>query len=189
MRWSVFILTAYVALLLQAGLGNLLVYGETDVTPSFLLIVGVFVGMWAPPQTVAWAMLSLGLITDLTRGYPIGSSQMVYLIGPASLGYLLGAMAICQLRSMVFRDSALALAVMVLLVGILVHLGTIATLTVRGWPWLPGEPIVDFSATRALVEAFKALLYTTAVALPVGFVLQRSSPLWRFEPAKPKRGR
>jgi len=189
MRWSVFILTAYVALLLQAGLGNLLAYGDSAVTPSFLLILGVFIGMWAPPQTVAWAMLILGLLTDLTHAYPIGDTQMVWLIGPASLGYLLGAMAICQLRSMVFRDSALALAVMVFMVGILVHLAAIALLAIRGWPWLPGEPIIGYSATHALFEAFKQLLYTTAFALPVGYVLQRSSPLWRFEPAKPKRGR
>jgi hypothetical protein len=189
MRWSVFILTAYVALLLQAGLANLLAYGDSAVTPSFLLILGVFVGMWAPPRTVAWAMLVLGLLTDLTHAYPIGDVQMIYLVGPASLGYLLGATAVCQLRSMVFRDSALALMVMVFLVGILVHLAAIALLTIRGWPWIPGEPIAGYSQTHALVEAFKQLLYTTLLALPVGYVLQRTSALWRFEPAKPKRGR
>lgn len=181
-RWTVFIIFTYLFLGLQVGLMPLLEY--RGVTPSLLLILGVYVGLFAPPITVGWSMLMLGLLTDLTVWYEGADQSVVWLIGPASLGFLGGAFAVLQLRSLVFRDSPLAVVLLVFFVGIFVHLVTVALLTARGLPVPLGEPMAAWSAADELYHRFRQLLYSTLLAFPLAMLLLRSESLWAFQPGK-----
>ena len=182
MNWLVFALVAYLMLALEAGLRTLLgIAGPDGAYPSFILILAVYVGLLAPSQVVPWAMLVLGLLTDLQAG-PVPEAAI---IGPAALGYLLGAYVIMQLRLLVFRESVITLAALILATGIFIQLVVVGLYTMRGLPWLTAEPIAGWSAADQLVRRFFILLYSTAVAVPIGALLLRSTPLWGF----PSRGR
>ena len=181
MRWSVFLIFAYLCLALEVGLDTLLHYN--GVAPSFVLILAVFVGLAAPQMTVIWCMLVLGLLTDLTRSHATAQQQVLWLVGPATLGYLCAGFVMLQLRSLVLRDSLISLAVMVFVAGLFARLVTVAVLTLRGLSWFAADPVVNGSADL-LVKSFGELVYSAIVALPVGMALMRSRPLWGFASSK-----
>lgn len=171
MNWLIFSIAAYFGYALDTGLRVLL--SAKGVSPSFLLILAVYIGMLAPGRTVIWAYLAIGLLTDLQALY----TAEVTVIGPAALGYLLGAYAVLQLRGLVFRESIITLSVLSFAVGIFIHLTMLATLKFRAV--VTGEPML-VSAADALVQGFLHLLYTAAVAVPVGAILLRTTPMWGF---------
>ncbi len=172
MRWPVFAFLAFLLLVLQEGLGTLWSVGGHS--PSLLMVLMVFVSLWAPSLTGAYAALALGLLTDLSQPvYPAGQATDVALIGPACLGYLTGAYVTQQLRGMVFRHSPLVIGVMVLIAGAFVHLVVLAILTARGLPWLAAQPVAGWHAADQLVARFFDLLYTAGVGVVLGAVLVR----------------
>lgn len=173
MNWFIFALTTYVLLVLQIGCRSLLVVDGAY--PQLPLILLVFVGLSAPSRVLGWSAVVLGLLLDLQPG-PIAPP----IIGPHAMGYLAGAFVVVQLRNLLFRESVIAFAALVLLVGIGTELVTIAIYTMRGWPWPLGEPLAHWSATGALVHGFFSVLYTTVAAVPVGWLLMRSSGVWGF---------
>lgn len=182
MNWIVFAITAYVALALEVALEPLLVLpGPTGVTPSLVLVLAVYIGLMAPGAVVPWALLVLGILADLLPG-PI---QGATLLGPTALAYLVGAFALLQLRTLVFRESIITMAALTFGAGIFIQLTIIAILTMRGLPFLTAQPVPEWDAATQLVQRFFALLYSAAVALPLGAVLIKSTPLWGF----PTRGR
>jgi cell shape-determining protein MreD len=185
MNWILLALMSYLALLAETGLRSVWLISlpwTGDISPSLLLILLVFVGLHAPGWAVAWTALGLGLLTDLQPGPMPGA----VLVGPGTLGFLAGGYALLQLRTMVFRESLFAFTTLVLIAGVFVHLVTVAMLSLRLLPWPLGEPIPGFSAPDQLVHRFFELLYTTALAMPVGLVLFRSTHLWHF-PGKGKK--
>ncbi len=185
MRWPVFGIVAYVWLFLEEGTRTLLAIGQ--ITPSFLLILMVFIGLWAPPLTAAWAAIILGLMTDLTTPIqPANYPADVALIGPACLGYLVGVYVTIQLRMMVFRDSPLAVGVLVFLAGMFAQLVIVAVLTMRGLPWLTAQPVQGWSAADQLVHRFLVLLYTAALTIPMGYLLLRLQWMFGFAPGTGK---
>lgn len=178
MNWFLFAIFAYVMLALEVGLAGLLGFQGASgaVTPSFVLILAVYIGMLAPTSVVPWAMLILGLLVDLQPG-PV---QDAVVVGPMALGYLTGAFAVLQLRALVFRESVISLAAMIFGVGVFVHLVAVALLTMRGLPWTLAEPIAGWNAADQLVHRFLHLLYTAGMALPIGAILFKITPLWHF---------
>ncbi|MEX2671184.1 MAG: hypothetical protein WD294_03625 [Phycisphaeraceae bacterium] len=174
MNWLIFIIAAYVLLALESGLRMLLQVG--GVAPSFVLVLALYVGLMAPSAVVPWAFLILGLLVDLQPG-PVRDGT---LIGPMALGYLAGSYVVLQLRTLVFRESVLALAVLVLVVGIFIQLVYVALLTMRGMGMLTAEPIMGWSAPDQLAQRFMMLLYSAVVAVPLGFVLFRTASAWGF---------
>jgi rod shape-determining protein MreD len=181
MNWLVFTLSAYVFLLLQAGLKPLLGIPDAQgVSPNFLLILAVYVGLMAPARTVAWGMLALGVIANLLPG-PVPAGPI---LGPEALGYLAGAFAVLQLRTLVFRESVVSLSIMVFVVGIFIQLVTVALYTARGLPFLLGDPVSAWSASDELVHRFLELIYSAAVAVPVGAVLIRLAGAFNFIPGQ-----
>jgi len=177
MNWLVFAITSYIFLLLQVGLTPLLgIPDARGVSPDFLLILAVYIGLLAPTKTVAWGMLTLGILANLLPGpEPTGP-----ILGPEALGYLAGAFAILQLRTLVFRESVLSLVIMVFVVGIFIQLVTVALYTGRGLPFLLGSPIPHWSASDQLVHRFLELLYSVVIAIPLGIVLIRLKPAFNF---------
>lgn len=178
MNWLVFAISAFACLLVERATEGLNPFRGYEVYPSLLLVLLVFVGLQAQPMTVAWAGLALGLLVDLM--YPGGGDAPAAVLGPAALGYLVGAYAVIQLRTLLFRDSTLTLAIMVFAVGIFVNLVEVAVYSFRQIEFLAGADIPGWSATDQLVKRFLRLVYSTIVAVPVGYLLLKTQPLWQF---------
>tara|TARA_R110002111_G_scaffold34314_2_gene68311 strand:- start:225 stop:785 length:561 start_codon:yes stop_codon:yes gene_type:complete len=179
MNWLLFAITSYVFLLLQIGLKPLLgVPDAYGASPNFLLILAVFIGLSAQSKTVAWGMLTLGIVANLIPGpEPTGT-----ILGPVALGYLAGAFAVLQLRTLVFRESVVSLAILVFVVGIIIQLVTVALYTGRGLPIFLDQPIPNWSAIDELFQRFWELLYSAIAAVPLGFILMRLQPSFNFTP-------
>ncbi len=179
MNWLIFSLTAYLVLALEKGFRALWgIPDETGVTPSLTLILMVFIGLSAAPMSVAWAALILGVLVDLQP-----TTGAIAILGPAAIGYLVGAYAVVQLRNLLFRESILTLAIMVFAVGLFVNLTEVAIYSFRGLSFLAADPMPEWSAFDELARRFVALLYSAVVALPMGWLLFKLQPLWGFGPA------
>ena len=178
MRWPVFFLFVYLAMAFEQGLGNLLEIKR--VNPSFLLIVGAFIAISAPPKAVVWSSLTLGLLSDLIHPLQLAGLADVTIIGPSCIGYLAGGYVAVQLRGLMFRDSPLTIGLMVVAMGTFAHLIIVVALTVRGLPFMPGDPVIGWHAADQLLRRFFILMYTAVLALPIGFALLRTDSLWGF---------
>ena len=170
MNWLVFSIFSAAALVFEVGLRPLWHIGPAS--PSLLLILAVFVALAAPPVTVYWAMLVIGLLMDASSSAPPA------LVGPAALGCLAGGYLALQLRPIFYRESPLPLAVCVGIVGVFVLLVVTALLTVRAISFLGGMP--GWDPADYLLNHFLSLLYSAVVALPLGWLLKRTRSLWRF---------
>ncbi len=195
MRWSIFAIFAYLALVLQSAVPILLEVRGWDISPepSVVLILMIFIAMAAPQNIVLWSALILGLLVDLTQPLPIVTTLQemrdVAIPGPHAIGYVTGAYAVLQIRGMAFRDSPFAMAIMVFAGGIFVHLASVALVSFRGLPIHPADAIPNWHAADELVRAFFNLLYTSALAVPVGLLLIKSDPLWGFPTQRGPGGR
>jgi len=186
MNWLTFAISAFLAWALQLGLRGLLALPDAGgVAPSFLLILMVFVALHAAPTTAAWAGLLVGLLVDLLPGpIPIapagrpGASQEI--IGPAAVGYLLGAYAVVQLRGLVFRESLLTLCVLVFVAGFVVELYVVTLYSIRGFGFIPAEPVHQWSAFGELGRRLLRAVYSALFALPLGWLLVKSRRYWAF---------
>ena len=85
-------------------------------------------------RVARWA----GQTIDL--GFGQGSLTPVVL-GPAALGYATASMAAVRMRTMLYRQSPMSLAVLVAACGIAGQVVTVGLLTARGLPWLLDERI------------------------------------------------
>ncbi len=124
-------------------------------------------------------MLVLGLLVDLQPN----PTPAVTIIGPASLGYLVGAYVVLQLRALVFRESVITLAALVFTTGIFIQLVIVGIYTMRGLPWLTAQPVEGWNTADQLVNRFFILLYTTVMVVPIGALLLRRRPSGAFPPA------
>lgn len=180
MRWLVFAISAFVMLVFELGLAALL--NIKGVTPSFLLILNVFIALSAPRKDAIWSALILGLLVDLIDSSKVGIEPGDFaLIGPASLGYLTGVLVTLELRGLIFRDSPIVLAIMVVAAGTFVHLVIVAAITVRGLSWVPADAIPGWNVAEQLTRRFFTLLYSAVIAMPLGMILVRLDPLWNFD--------
>jgi len=183
MRWPVFFTLAYLALGVELGLAPLWSIG--GVTPSPVWVLVVFVAMSAPPTIAIWSALLMGAALDLSHIYgTAGGVTDLVLIGPMTLGFLVGAWVTLQFRSAVYRGSPIALAVMTALAGAFAFLVATAVVAARAFPFLTNEPIENWTASGELVHRALQLLYTTCLAIPMGSLLLRLVRWFGFEPSK-----
>jgi len=181
-NWLVFLLAAYLSLVLEAGLDGLLQVGAT--VPSLTLVLAVHVAWSAPRSGVPWAMLVLGFGQDMAHPLRVWSGEDLPLLGPWCLGYLAAGYVCLQLRPQLRRSSPLAFAMMTLAAGVFMHLVVVALITARGLPVPTGDPPEGWIVADELVARFLALVYTILLAAPLGVVWERTTPLWRFASAK-----
>jgi hypothetical protein len=189
MRWFVFAIFAYLALALDQGLSVLWsdLLGGWSAAPSFMLILAVFISLWAPPRATYVAWLVLGILTDLSipRGAaPDTGLEAFWILGPAALGYLLGAYAAVETRTLFLRESPIALAALVLFAGTFVHLLTIALITWRGVFFPLNEPVPLWSGTSQLFQHALELFYTAILAVPVAMLLRKTKDWFAFDEAR-----
>lgn len=174
MNWIVFAIAAYLAYALQQGLGHF--WNINGHEPLLPLIVLVFIGLQASASTVAWSAILLGLLVD------IHTQRVTDLVGPWALGFLAAGYALLQLRNLLFKDSVITIGIMSFVAGIFAVLVTTILYAMRGIGFLTGEGLADFSAAEELFNGFLMLLYTTALSLPVGYLLLKSKSAWGFGP-------
>ena len=176
MNWLTFSILAYGVYALQVILAPLWSLGRNDqVEPVLLLILLVYIGLQAPAIAVAWAAVVLGVLVDIDLQQHQGG-----LIGPWALGFLAAGYALVQLRNLLFRDSMFTIAIMTLVAGVFALLVATTLHVMRGVPLFGNDPVAGFKASDQLVHGFVSLLYTMGAAIPVGYLLLRSRPLWGF---------
>lgn len=193
MRWWFLILICLLTLALDLGLRSLwMIPLGPGITPNLVLILMVFISLWATPLRAMWIALALGLALDLLHPWPLqGSVEDLVVLGPMALGFAAGCYLILQLRSFLFRDSLISLAALVFLAGGFAHLLTLTLLILRTLPWL--HPLFGghrfppaWSAADQLWQSFLSLLYSSLLALPLGWLLLRTLPFWSFDTPTPR---
>ena len=190
MRWLTIAIFAYLLLGLEQGMAVAFAQpGGYSATPGLLLILAVFLGLAAPTPVVVWSALALGVLYDLAHPVMIGdvdTAANVAIIGPGTIGFLVGAFVLLRTRGLVYRGSLVSIALFTFITGVFVHLTIVFIFAVRGlsFLFLPGEAIVGWSWSGELVSRFISLICTSFLALPIGWVLLRSFGMFGFEPPK-----
>jgi rod shape-determining protein MreD len=180
-RWGIFILALFIALVLDAGFLNVLEI--RGVTPAIVPVLTVFVAMGAPRRTALWACFVIGAVVDLSSRMTLAETGAPFhVIGPNAFGFVAGCHLLLPLRTMVFRRNPLTMGVMTLLFMFIASLVAVAILLVRQWIgadfyWLGGTALSELSA-RGITS-----LYSSVIAIPVGWLLAISTPLWGFHPS------
>jgi len=182
MRWQTFAIFAFVFLILELGLVDLLGLGpQRAIVPNWLLILMVYIALFAPGRTACWAAIILGLLADIVHDVPFANPDLeTAALGPHALGFLVGAYLTLQIRAMLFRNSPFTVAIVVFVAGIFASLTTIILLGLRGVVAF-SDPIADFSSSGRLVTDFLRLLYTAAAAIPIGWLLGRFRRTFGFQ--------
>lgn len=184
MRWPVFIVAAFVMIVLQVSVREVLTLRSIgSISPDFVACLATFIAMFAARNAALWACWILGLLMDLA---PSAGKMPWHLIGPYALGYVFGGYLVLQLRAMVFRRRAISTGFLTFL--FLLATGVIATflLTVRHW-YLADTPLYH-SPLGEFWLRFKIALYSGLVAIPVGWLLQITIVLWNFHGGAGRRG-
>lgn len=189
MRWSVFLVFAYIALALETGIRSRLGPPSMGgISPSFVALLVVFISLFAPRLTALWAVWLLGLLMDLSAPFPMASAGSVFLIGPYALGYVFGCVLILQLRALVFRKRLLTFALLTFVCLLAASLVAVGLLALRSW-YPQGEATVYFESTalRELLHRLGIAAYSAILAIPLGWMLVKSLPLWNFYGPHPVR--
>ena len=177
MNWFVFAILAYVLYAVQILLAPLWTvhWGEQRLEPILMLILLVFIGLQARAIAVGWAALILGLLVDVSL-----QQHEPGLIGPWAIGFLAAGYALVQLRNLLFKDSMFTIAIMTFVAGVFAYLVATTIHVMRGIPMFNNPPVEGFSAADQLFHGFGVLVYTAAVAVPLGYVLLKTRPAWGF---------
>lgn len=180
MNWTLFAIFAYLFAALQAGLAPVIALDGRfgPIIPRFDFVLVVFVGLFASPKPTLVAWAAMGLLIDLALPPHAGG---VTLIGPYTIGFLFGAFAVLQLRTLVLRTHPLSLAFCTVTAGLAVQLVVVLIFTVRSWY---DPPFANYSATADLTARAMGLLYTAIFALLLAFPLVRMVPVFGLQLSK-----
>jgi rod shape-determining protein MreD len=186
MRWLAYFILAYVALGLQAGLGQYVSY--RGATPNFVLIAVVFIAVNAPRDAALLGCFGMGLMHDLLTHQPPGLFALAY--------GLVGLMAAGS-QQVVYRDHPLTHFAVALAGGIVVAV----VVLLNGWVqppgpaetvWVDGAGTVP--ATQAALRAvrpspaaeFTRAVYTSVLAPAVLWALTRMKRGFAFQAPRRK---
>jgi rod shape-determining protein MreD len=183
-RWAVFVVFAVIGLVFDTGFSEALrIRTLADIRPSLCGAIAVFVALSAPRTAALWACFVLGLLLDLSFPVTVSGNRTLHLIGPYALGYTAGGWLVLHARTMVFRRRPLTIGVMTVVCLAAVHLVAVILYVLRSRAWYPGD-VVFWTDTTAMAELGRRLLgavYSGLVAVPLGWLLVRSMPLWAFQ--------
>ncbi len=181
MRWLVFAIFGVVGLVLDISLLDALAPDEARlIRPSVCAALAVFLALSAPKRTALWGCFILGLLLDLSSPLMLGGDRILHLVGPYALGYVAGAALVLRGRTLVFRRRPLTIGVMTFVALLAVHAVVIVLHGVRSW--YPGGPVcwTDTTLWAEILQRFLIALYSGLFAIPVGWLLVWSMPLWGF---------
>lgn len=178
MRWSVYIVVVLVAAAFDASFGSVLSIGE--IRGQLLPAVAVFALLSAPRRLGVRAAMVAGLVADLLAPVVLPSQEILVVPGPRILGYALGALAVLQLRSLLYRQNPLAGAAATLAFSLLAAIAFVFLWSMRanlfdgGAPWWPAS-----GASEVWQRLFGAV-GDGLVAIPALWLLEKTRPLWGF---------
>ncbi|MFH1108177.1 MAG: rod shape-determining protein MreD [Planctomycetota bacterium] len=154
MRWLTFAVLAVIALTLQAAVASRIELFAAR--PDFLLIVVVFLSLYAPPNNAIAAAWILGVCADL---------MTIERFGLIALSYGLTAMSLASVRENLFRYRVLTQAVVTFAACLLVR--TAWTVYYHGLygatvplfkDWVGGAVIASIYTAALAPPMFRALL-------------------------------
>lgn len=189
MRWLTYIVTVFLTLAIEKSLVNALTIESLGgIRPSAMGALVVFITLFASRPTALWAAWICGVLMDLSFIRQHAGGTVAYLIGPHALGYVFGCYLVLQLRAMVLRRRVLTVAVLTIAALLAAGVVTAAILTVRSW--YPQAELVEggASGTQQLFWHLGSAVYSGLLALPMGFLLLASLPLWSFPHVGPRGG-
>ncbi|MSR17954.1 MAG: hypothetical protein EXS00_02110 [Phycisphaerales bacterium] len=178
MHRLVFIAAMLIGLVLDASFVPVLEVG--GVRPSVLLVLVVFVCLCGERDAAKWAAIAGGLSLDLSNPVVLSGAPSIYVVGPNLLGFLFGAQLLGSLRGVLLKRSVLAMAVATLLFA-----AAAAVVVVFVWSarlWIVGPPVPwDSSGARSMLWSLALSgVLSSLLALPLGWLLIRSFPMWGF---------
>lgn len=180
MRWLVFIIAAAIAVALDMGMASAMTLRSLGfVTPSFAGCLVAYMALFGRTDHVLWGAWFLGVLTDLSPGSTEGQ-ELVFIIGPHALGYVLGAWIILNIRSMVFRHRIFTLCVCTMICVLSAGFLVVVIGIVRFWLPFTGGAVVPFGL-KELVQFVGDAIYSGLLAVPFGWLLFQVMPLWRFD--------
>lgn len=167
-------IAAYVFLGLEAALRGPLALGNTAATPSFMMILMIFLAIHGQVRTVPWLCMALGLGVDLIGSRPVnGGEALVTIIGPNALGYFAAGHLVLALRGVMLRRNPVAFFFLCCCGAAMCQLVIVVVLTCRS--------ALDSSlAWSPLAELFARLggsLYTGVVSILIGPILHAAAGL------------
>ncbi len=177
MNWIVFAVLAWIFLGMEQGLRQALQVGSWDIAPSFVLILLVFVSLWAKPIHALWAALFLGVSLDMLNLVPTKSGETIAILGPWALACMLTAYTVLNFRVLMFRRNPLSIAFLCTVGGAISGVLVLAILSLRAYY----DDILLVSASADLGRRLLTALYTGVLALPLGPALHWIGPWLGFK--------
>jgi hypothetical protein len=150
------------------------------VIPSIAGTLAVYLVLSGPRHGALWSCLVLGLLLDFSEVAMYDGVHPYHLLGPYALGFLFGANLILPLRSMVFSRNPLTFGLLTFLFLVAVTVVYLALWQVRGFYLGSPPPWGDSGALSELGTRCLWALYSGVIAVPFGWVLVRTSPIWGF---------
>ncbi len=178
MNWPLFAILCWLFAALEAGLAPLLsIGGKLPGSPHLLMVLAAFVSLCVPRALEAvLAACVAGLLADLLAE-PVPGTP---LLGPMALGCAAACAMVQLFRKKGLAPSVLSLVLVTFAAGVVANAVAVALLRLRGvnLPLLGADPVPGMSVPRECFNRFVSVLCSTALALPVGFLLMLSLPLW-----------
>jgi cell shape-determining protein MreD len=191
MRWQVFIIFAFFAVVLDSSFMSVLQMNlpvVDTIAPSIVAMLAVFVCLFASRLSALASCLLLGVLVDLSLpAMTGGDGRDVYLLGPHALGMTFAGYLILQMRTMVFRQRALTVGVLTGVFVLTAGVVMLAIYVIRGWY---GDGVVYLSQPSAFREFIKfgaVAIYSGVLAVPLGWMLLQTTPLWGFQMSHQRR--
>lgn len=183
MRWSILILFTLMALAADASVGGILTIG--DAQPRFLPAVVVFALLSAPRMLAVRLAMLAGLLADLLSPSLRTDGTQLVVIGPWTLGFALGALAVVPLRSLLYHRNPISSGFAALVFSMLASVVFVAIWMIRLLllrdevpSWWPG------TGAGEVWHQAKVALANGAVAIPTVWLLDKTRVLWGFSTAK-----
>jgi hypothetical protein len=183
MRWSIYLLACLIALAFDASVGGILRIGEAQ--PRLVLAVVVFALLSAPRIHALRVAFLAGFLTDLLAPAIRPDGTQLVVIGPWTLGFALGALAVVPLRSLLYHRNPIASGFATAVFGTLAAVVFVAIWVLRMMllkdetpAWWPGTNAGE--TTRQV----KSAIASGALAVPAIWLLERTKGIWAFSTAK-----
>lgn len=176
MNWISFALFAWLCFGLELGLRGAFQLSGTDIGPSFVVPLMVYVALSAPPRVASWAAILLGLILDLTWMLPRTDGGQAHIVGPHAIAMLVAAQLVIASRGLVIRRHILTITVLSMLAAAVMQIVMVSFLTARS---LGGDPI-QWDGAAQLGGRLLSSLFTGGSAFVLAFGLRYCDRLLGF---------
>jgi len=186
MRWGIFIILAWLVILLQVTLVGLIripIESIGVIMPDLMAGMAVFVILRGKRLAdVMIAVWILGLIVDLTNASGAGQATV---IGPMPVAYVVSAWIIYQMREVFFRDWIITQALLAFAFTLMAHLVWVT------WQCLAARHATSWQGYGHLIVQAGLVSVYTAIVTPVIYILLKSCQRFIFsaQPGKSSRRR